>query len=110
MPVRSPVLLISDQPARFLALRRSALAGRRVHLWLANGASAPRWCAGVRGDPTNPATFDSVRSRDVTVVVDLADETQAKRVATAVRRQIPAVPLKLKKPPVRLRVVCSTTK
>ena len=93
MPVRSPVLLISDQPARFLALRRSALAGRRVHLWLANGASAPRWCAGVRGDPTNPATFDSVRARDVTVVVDLADETQAKRVATAVHRQIPKAPV-----------------
>jgi nanoRNase/pAp phosphatase (c-di-AMP/oligoRNAs hydrolase) len=89
MPVRSPVLLISDQPARFLALRRSALAGRRVHLWLANGASAPRWCLGVRGDPTVPATYDAVRSRDVTVVVDLGDEEQAKRVAHAVHRQLP---------------------
>jgi nanoRNase/pAp phosphatase (c-di-AMP/oligoRNAs hydrolase) len=93
MPVRSPVLLISDQPARFLALRRSALAGRRVHLWLANGASAPRWCVGVRGDPTIPATFDAVRSRDVTVVVDLGDEAQAKRVATAVHRQLPSAPV-----------------
>ena len=93
MPVRGPVLLISDQPARFLALRRSALAGRRVHLWLTNGASAPRWCVGVRGDPTIPATFDAVRSRDVTVVVDLGDEAQAKRVATAVRRQLPKAPV-----------------
>jgi nanoRNase/pAp phosphatase (c-di-AMP/oligoRNAs hydrolase) len=93
MPVRSPVLLISDQPARFLALRRSALAGRRVHLWLANGASAPRWCLGVRGDPTVPATFDAIRSRDVTVVVDLNDEAQAKRVATAVHRQLPKAPV-----------------
>ena len=93
MPVRTPVLLISDQPSRFLALRRSALAGRRVHLWLANGASAPRWCAGVRGDPTVPATFDAVRSRDVTVVVDLGDESQAKRVAGAVRRQLPKAPV-----------------
>jgi nanoRNase/pAp phosphatase (c-di-AMP/oligoRNAs hydrolase) len=93
MPVRSPVLLISDQPARFLALRRSALAGRRVHLWLTNGASAPRWCAGVRGDPTVPATYDAVRSRDVTVVVDLSDEAQAKRVASAVHRQLPKAPV-----------------
>jgi nanoRNase/pAp phosphatase (c-di-AMP/oligoRNAs hydrolase) len=93
MPVRGPVLLISDQPARFLALRRSALAGRRVHLWLANGASAPRWCVGVRGDPAVPATWDAVRSRDVTVVVDLGDEKQAKRVATAVHRQLPKAPV-----------------
>jgi nanoRNase/pAp phosphatase (c-di-AMP/oligoRNAs hydrolase) len=93
MPVRTPVLLISDQPARFLALRRSALAGRRVHLWLANGASAPRWCVGVRGDPTVPATFDAVPSRDVTVVVDLGDEEQAKRVASAVHRQLPKAPV-----------------
>jgi nanoRNase/pAp phosphatase (c-di-AMP/oligoRNAs hydrolase) len=93
MAVRTPVLLISDQPARFLALRRSALAGRRVHLWLPNGASAPRWGLGVRGDPTVPATFDAVRSRDVTVVVDLGDEEQAKRVANAVHRQLPKAPV-----------------
>jgi nanoRNase/pAp phosphatase (c-di-AMP/oligoRNAs hydrolase) len=93
MSARGPVLLISDQPARFLALRRSALAGRRVHLWLANGASAPRWCVGVRGDPTVPATFDAVRSRDVTVVVDLSDEAHAKRVASAVHRQLPKAPV-----------------
>lgn len=93
MPVRGPVLLISDQPARFLALRRSALAGRRVHLWLTNGASAPRWCVGVRGDPTIPATYDAVRARDVTVVVDLGDEDQAKRVASAVHRQLPKAPV-----------------
>jgi nanoRNase/pAp phosphatase (c-di-AMP/oligoRNAs hydrolase) len=93
MAVRGPVLLISDQPARFLALRRSALAGRRVHLWLTNGASAPRWCVGLRGDPTVPATYDAVRSRDVTVVVDLGDEQQAKRVASAVHRQLPKAPV-----------------
>ena len=93
MAFRSPVLLVSDQPTRFLALRRSALAGRRVHLWLANGASAPRWCVGVRGDPTVPSTFDAVRSRDVTVVVDLGDEAQAKRVASAVRKQLPRAPV-----------------
>ena len=93
MPVRGPVLLISDQPARFLALRRSALAGRRVHLWLTNGASAPRWCVGLRGDPTIPATYDAVRSRDVTVVVDLGDEAHAKRVASAVHRQLPKAPV-----------------
>jgi nanoRNase/pAp phosphatase (c-di-AMP/oligoRNAs hydrolase) len=93
MPDRGPVLLISDQPARFLALRRSALAGRRVHLWLTNGASAPRWCVGVRGDPTVPATYDAVRARDVTVVVDLGDEDHAKRVASAVHRQLPKAPV-----------------
>src|SRR5688572_21304994 len=93
MAVRGPVLLISDQPARFLALRRSALAGRRVHLWLTNGASAPRWCVGLRGDPTVPATYDAVRARDVTVVVDLGDEDQAKRVASAVHRQLPKAPV-----------------
>lgn len=93
MPLRGPVLLISDQPARFLALRRSALAGRRVHLWLTNGASAPRWCVGVRGDPTVPATYDAIRARDVTVVVDLGDETHAKRVASAVHRQLPKAPV-----------------
>ena len=93
MAVRGPVLLISDQPARFLALRRSALAGRRVHLWLTNGASAPRWCVGLRGDPTIPATYDAVRIRDVTVVVDLGDEDLAKRVASAVHRQLPKAPV-----------------
>lgn len=93
MPVRGPVLLISDQPQRFLALRRSALAGRRVHLWCANGASAPQWCVGVRGDPTVPATYDAVRGRDVTVVVDLTDEAQATRVAQAARRQLPNAPV-----------------
>jgi nanoRNase/pAp phosphatase (c-di-AMP/oligoRNAs hydrolase) len=93
MSARSPVLLISDQPARFLALRRSALAGRRVHLWLANGATAPRWSVGLRGDPTVPATFDAVRLRDVTVIVDLGDEAQAKRVASAVHRQLPKAPV-----------------
>ena len=93
MPLRGPVLLVSDQPARFLALRRSALAGRRVHLWLTNGASAPRWCVGVRGDPTVPATYDAVRARDVTVVVDLGDEAYAKRVASAVHRQLPKAPV-----------------
>lgn len=93
MPVRGPILLISDQPARFLALRRSALAGRRVHLWCANGAKAPRWCVGLRGDPAVPATYDAVRARDVTVVVDLSNEEQAKRVAHAVRRQLPKAPV-----------------
>src|SRR5919106_5782970 len=93
MPERGPVLLISDQPARFLALRRSALAGRRVHVWCANGAAAPRWCIGLRGDPTIPATYDAVRAPDVTVVVDLSDEERAKRVAHAVRRQLPNAPV-----------------
>ena len=47
----------------------------------------------MRGDPTVPATFDAVRSRDVTVVVDLGDEAQAKRVASAVRKQLPRAPV-----------------
>jgi nanoRNase/pAp phosphatase (c-di-AMP/oligoRNAs hydrolase) len=64
-----------------------------VHLWLTNGASAPRWCVGVRGDPAEPATYDAVRARDLTVVVDLGDEAQAKRVASAVHRKLPKAPV-----------------
>jgi nanoRNase/pAp phosphatase (c-di-AMP/oligoRNAs hydrolase) len=40
-----------------------------------------------------PATYDAVRARDVTVVVDLSDEERAKRVAHAVRRQLPRAPV-----------------
>jgi nanoRNase/pAp phosphatase (c-di-AMP/oligoRNAs hydrolase) len=93
--VRAAVLLVSDQPERFMALRRSVLAGRSVHLWLPEGNGAADWSAAVRGEPTDAATFSALADRDVIVVVDLLDEEMAKRVAHAASRGLPSAPVLL---------------
>lgn len=85
--VRSPILFISDRPERFAALRRSALGGRAVHLLTESTGSAPAWTHPLTGDPTEPTTFGALpRDGDLLVVVDLAEEQRAARVARAVCR------------------------
>lgn len=87
---RISVLFISDQPERFLALRRSALAGRAVHLWLADDSlHAPSWSTPLHGDPTDPATFAPLEGRDAIVVIDVTEEKRALAIANAVCRALP---------------------
>lgn len=83
------VVFISENPERFMALRRSALAGRSVFLWVDGTRPAPEWSMPLRGDPTQPATYEPLRGRDAIVVVDLTDEARARRVGEAVSRAFP---------------------
>ncbi|HEY9428841.1 MAG TPA: hypothetical protein VIR34_16905 [Gemmatimonadaceae bacterium] len=81
---RISVLFVSEQPERFMALRRSALAGRAVHLWVQDGVAAPEWSLALRGDPEQPGTYEPLRGRDVIAIIDLAEERSAQRVAHAI--------------------------
>ncbi len=83
------VLFVSEDPERFRALRRSALAGRAVHLWLREGAAAPEWSLALRGDPERAATYEPLDGRDVIAVIDLPDEKSAQRVADAIAKALP---------------------
>lgn len=67
-----------------MALRRSALAGRAVYLWMEDGRRAPEWSAVLHGNPADSATYQPLRDRDVIAIIDLADEEHAQRVARAV--------------------------
>lgn len=88
--MKEPILFISDRPERFDALRRSALGGRTVHLWADDSRAVPRWSRGVEGDPALPQTYAALGDDgDVLVVVDLAGESRAERVAQAVCSAIP---------------------
>jgi nanoRNase/pAp phosphatase (c-di-AMP/oligoRNAs hydrolase) len=88
--VRAPILFISDRPERFAALRRSALGGRELHLWVREQDAPPRNARHVRGDPTRPETFAALGDEeDLLVVVDLAGEQRAGRVARAARGALP---------------------
>ncbi|MDQ3699025.1 MAG: hypothetical protein M3373_13540 [Gemmatimonadota bacterium] len=88
--MKAPIIFISDRPERFAALRRSALGGRAVHLWVEDGRVAPDWPTTVRGDPTRPSTFAAVADAgDVLVVVDLEGEAYASRVAKGFTRAHP---------------------
>jgi hypothetical protein len=78
------VLFVSENPERFMALRRSALAGRAIHLWIKDAAEAPEWSAALRGDPELPATYEPLRDRDVIAIIDLAEEQSAQKVAHAI--------------------------
>ena len=91
--MKTPVLLICDDPQRFQALRRSALAGRAVHFWLHNGRPAPRWSTGLHGDPTDPATYGAIGDRDVVVMIDLEDQERSRQVARAARTALPEAPV-----------------
>lgn len=83
------VLFVSDQPGRLQALRQSALAGREVFLWTGDHHRVPDWSVPLRGDPAKSATFAPLEGRDAIAVIDLADETRARRVARAVRGAFP---------------------
>lgn len=80
---RFAVVLISDRPERFQALRRSALVGRTVYLWIADGARVPSWSVPLRGDPADAATYESLRGQETMVVVDLSDRERARSTARA---------------------------
>jgi nanoRNase/pAp phosphatase (c-di-AMP/oligoRNAs hydrolase) len=83
------VLFVSDQPGRLQALRQSALAGREVFLWTGDHHRVPNWSVPLRGDPAKSETFAPLEGRDAIAVIDLADETRARRVARAVRGAFP---------------------
>lgn len=85
---RISVLLVSEHPERFMALRRSALAGRAVYLWVRNGAAAPEWSLALRGDPDSPATYQPLLGRDVIAIIDLGEEESAQRVAHAISESL----------------------
>lgn len=83
------VLFVSDQPDRLRALRQSALAGREVFLWTGDHKRVPDWSVALRGDPATPSTYAPLQGRDAIVVIDLASESHARRVARAVREAFP---------------------
>jgi len=91
--VKPPVLLVSDVPARFDALRRSALSGREVHLWMPEEMDAPAWASAVHGDPAASRTYAELSTGDLLAVVDVVDRDRATRVAAAIRRALPSAPV-----------------
>lgn len=91
--MKSPVLLVSDVPAKFDVLRRSALSGRDVHLWMPEERAAPGWASAVLGDPTDSRTYAQLSAVDLLAVVDVVDRERASRVATAIRRALPLAPV-----------------
>lgn len=86
---KTSVLLISDRPERFDAMRRSALAGRAVHLWLPDDRRSPAWSDALHGDPTDPRTFAPLEGREAIVVIDIADPSRAQQIASTVCRALP---------------------
>jgi Exopolyphosphatase-related proteins len=71
-----------------MALRRSALAGRAIYLWMDDDRAAPSWSTVLRGDPTDVETYAPLRDREAIVIIDLVDEEIAKRVAKTVSRAL----------------------
>ena len=67
-----------------MALRRSALAGRGIFLWLKDGIQAPEWSTALHGDPQLRSTYEPLRDRDVIAIIDLANEESAQKVARAI--------------------------
>jgi nanoRNase/pAp phosphatase (c-di-AMP/oligoRNAs hydrolase) len=86
---RIAVVLVSERPERFMALRRSALAGRAVYLWVPDGRRAPSWSTPLRGDPTHRETYASLEGRDAIAIVDLPDGDRERRVVRAISRSLP---------------------
>lgn len=94
--MRSPIVFIADRAERIRALQRSALAGRPVYFWAAGDGKQPRLRGGsstLRGDPTDPRTFETLRDAAPIVIVDVHDERYATRVARAVTTALPNVPV-----------------
>src|SRR5919108_5358883 len=83
------VIFISDRPERYMELRRSALAGRAVHIWLDGGRQPPSWATGLHGDPTDVSTYNALQGREAIVIVDLADTERAEAVTKTVCRALP---------------------
>jgi nanoRNase/pAp phosphatase (c-di-AMP/oligoRNAs hydrolase) len=83
------VALISERPERFMALRRSALVGRAVYLWVPDGERAPSWSTPLQGDPTRGDTYEPIQGRDAIAIVDLPDAAYARRVVRAITHTLP---------------------
>src|SRR5512146_745085 len=86
---KTAVVLISDRPERFDTLRRAALPGRAVYLWLPNGHHAGAWPGALRGEPTDAQTYAPLDGREAIVVIDVADPAHAEDIAGAVSRALP---------------------
>lgn len=87
--MKTGVVFISDRPERFDTLRRSALGGRPVHLWLPDDRRSPDWSDALHGDPTDPRTYESLDGREAIVVIDVADPARAQQIANTVCRTLP---------------------
>jgi nanoRNase/pAp phosphatase (c-di-AMP/oligoRNAs hydrolase) len=83
------VVLISERPERFMALRRSALAGRTVYLWVPDGQRAPSWSTPLVGDPARGDTYAPLQGRDTIAIIDLSDADHERRVVRAISRAFP---------------------
>ncbi len=92
---RPPLVLISDHPERFGALRRTPLGDRDVHLWLPHGADAHDDVTPLRGDPVDPDTFRLLRGRDAVVVVDFRESARGLAAARAAAEALPLAPVLL---------------
>ena len=94
------------------ALRvRATLALTAVAIGLGGCATASNSIATAYVSPLQFQSYDQGREAFQATARDVVwNDEEPPLAEIALRRQIPAVPLKLKNPPVRLRVVCSTTK
>ena len=94
--MRSPIIFIADRAQRIRALHRSALAGRPVYFWAATDGKQPRLRgagAVLRGDPTDPQTFEPLRDDAPIVVIDVQNARFATRVARAATGALPHAPV-----------------
>ncbi len=92
---QQPLVLISDHPERFGALRRTPLGDRDVHLWLPHGASTSADVTPLRGDPADPNTFRVLRGRGAVVVVDFSESARGLAAARAAAEALPLAPVLL---------------
>lgn len=98
MPVpqdQPPLILVSDRPQRFGALRRTALGGRMVHQWLRDGETPAPGARALHGDPTDPGTFAPLKGRGAVVVVDFMEGERAFQAAQAASTALPLAPVLL---------------
>lgn len=86
--MKAPIIFITDRPERVTALRRSALAGRPVHLWMRGDAAVPRWAKRLRGDPDAAATYAGIQAHELLAIVDLADEQVERRTARTIAKHV----------------------
>lgn len=72
-----------------MALRRSALAGRTVYLWVPDDQRAPSWSTPLRGDPARGTTYAPLEGRDAIAIIDFPDAERERRVVRAITRAFP---------------------
>lgn len=86
--MKAPILFITDRPDRVTALRRRALAGRSVHLWIRGNVASPRWAERLRGAVDAPETYAGIEAVELLAIIDLADEAVARRAAQTIARHV----------------------